>query len=133
MELILDANILFSALIKNSVTAELIFEEDLQLYTADFIIDEFFKYEDLILKKTKRTKEQFVQIMHMLKDIINVLPEEEYYEFMEKAAMISPDEKDTAYFALALKLKCAIWSNDKKLKEQDKVTVYNTGELMKLI
>ena len=47
--------------------------------------------------------------------------------------MISPDEKDTAYFALALKLKCAIWSNDKKLKEQDKVTVYNTGELMKLI
>ena len=84
MELILDANILFSALIKNSVTAELIFEEDLQLYTADFIIDEFFKYEDLILKKTKRTKEQFVQIMHMLKDIINVLPEEEYYEFMEK-------------------------------------------------
>ena len=133
MELILDANILFSALIKNSVTAELIFEEDLQLYTADFIIDEFFKYEDLILKKTKRTKEQFVQIMHMLKDIINVLPEEEYYEFMEKAAMISPDEKDTAYFALALKLKCAIWSNDKKLKEQDKVTVYNTSELMKLI
>lgn len=37
-----------------------------------------------------------------------------------------------AYFALALKLKCPIWSNDKKLKEQNIITIYHTHELSKL-
>ncbi|MBI2152065.1 hypothetical protein HYU21_05030 [Candidatus Woesearchaeota archaeon] len=36
------------------------------------------------------------------------------------------------YFALALKLNCALWSNDKKLREQSEVKVYNTYELVKL-
>lgn len=40
---------------------------------------------------------------------------------------------DTEYFALALKLKCSVWSNDKKFKKQDKVKVYSTNELIKLI
>ena len=43
------------------------------------------------------------------------------------------NKKDVLYFALALKLKCGIWSNDKKLKEQNKVKVYCTGELLKEI
>jgi predicted nucleic acid-binding protein len=42
MILIVDANILFAALIKNSLTAELIFNADFQLYTCEFIIEEFF-------------------------------------------------------------------------------------------
>ncbi len=129
--LVIDANILFSALIKNSATAKIIFEEDILLYTPDFIIDEFLKYHDLILKKTSRTNEEFIQIMHMLKSIITVIPKEEYSQFMEKAEKISPDKKDVLYFALALKLKCGIWSNDKKLKTQDKIKVYSTKELLK--
>ena len=36
------------------------------------------------------------------------------------------------YFALALKLNCGIWSNDKKLKNQDKVKVYSTEDLLKI-
>lgn len=133
MILVIDANVLFSALIKNSITTELLFEEDLMLYTPEFIMDEFLKYEDLILNKTKRTKEKFVEIMHMLKETITVVPKEEYSKFMSEAEAISPDEKDVAYIALALKLNCGIWSNDKKLKEQDKVKVYSTSEVMKLI
>ncbi len=133
MILVIDANILFSSLIKNSVTTELLFEEDLVLSTPEFIINEFFKYEGLILRKTKRTKIQFIEIMHMLKEVITVVPEEEYSKFMEEAKTISPDEKDIAYIALALKLNCAVWSNDKKLKEQDKVKVYSTSEIIEMI
>lgn len=129
--LVIDANILFSALIRDSVTAKLIFEEEVMLYTPEFIVDEFLRYQDLILKKTSRTKEEFIQIMHMLKDIITVIPKEEYSKFIEEAEKISPDEKDVLYFALALKLKCGIWSKDKKLKTQDKIKVYSTEELLK--
>jgi predicted nucleic acid-binding protein len=133
MILVIDANVLFSALIKNSLTAELIFNEDINLYTCEFIIDEFFKHEQEIMEKTHRTREQFITIMHQLKEIITVVPKEEYSKFMIEAEQISPDENDILYFALALRLKGAIWSNDKRLKMQDKVKVYNTGDVMKMI
>ncbi|MBI2136667.1 DNA-binding protein [Candidatus Woesearchaeota archaeon] len=133
MELVVDANILFSALVKNSFTAELLFDDEMKLYTPEFIIEEFLKYQEVILQKTSRTKEEFVTIMHQLKDIFTVVPQEEYSKFIDEAEITSPDKKEVMYFALALKLKCGIWSNDKKLKEQDKVKVYPTEEVIKLI
>lgn len=95
--LVIDANVLFSALIKNSLTAEIIFEEEIIPSAPEFVIEEFLKYEDLILKKTSRTREEFIQIMHMLKDIITVVPKEEYSKFIGEAEKFSPDEKDVMY------------------------------------
>lgn len=34
------------------------------------------------------------------------------------------------YFALAMELGCGIWSNDKKLKEQEIVKVWSNKELL---
>jgi len=133
MILVIDANILFSALIKNSVTTEIILEGDVQLFAPEFIIQEFFKYEELIMNKTNRTREEIVTIMHQLKDLINVVPQEEYSKFIKKAELISPDEKDVMYFALALKLNCGIWSNDKKLKEQKDIQIYSIKEILEIL
>ena len=133
MILVIDANILFSALIKNSLTAELIFNEDIQLYTCEFIIEEFFKHEKEIMEKTHRSREQFITIMHQLKDIIKVIPEEEYSKLMNEAEEFSPDPNDAIYFALAMKLNAGVWSNDKRLKKQDRVKVYQTSEVLQLL
>jgi predicted nucleic acid-binding protein len=133
MELVMDANILFSALIKDGTTARLLFEPALKLYVPEFIIEEFGKYEDIILKKTSRTRQEFAYIMGAIKEVVVVIPEEEYSEYVDEARVASPDENDVMYLALALKLKCSIWSNDKKLKNQNKVDVYSTVDLMKII
>ena len=85
MLLVVDANVLFSALIKDSFTAELIFDETLELYTAEFIIEEFLKYEGLILRKTHRTKGDLVTVMHQVNGAIKVVPQKEYSKFMERA------------------------------------------------
>ncbi|MBU0535516.1 MAG: hypothetical protein KKE20_01020 [Nanoarchaeota archaeon] len=69
MDLVIDANILFSALIKDSLTAELIFEENLRLYAPEFFIQEFMKYEDLILCKMHRSRDKYIEILHCLKCI----------------------------------------------------------------
>ena len=66
--------------------------------------------------------------MHMLLDDVK---EEDLIAYMEEADLITPDPDDVMYFALALKLNCSIWSNDKKLKHQDKIKVYFTEELVK--
>jgi len=133
MDLIVDANILFAGLIKESITARLLFNPTLRLYSPDFVLEEFMKYSDVIQTKMKRTREEFITIMHQLYEVITVVPEEEYEKYIEDAGKISPDDKDVMYFALALKLRCPIWSNDAKLKEQDQVVIYNTSELVRLL
>ncbi len=130
MRLVVDANILFAALMKDGLTAKLFFEEELQLYTAEFIIEEFAKYEQLILQKTKRSAEEFAEIVRALHELITVIPKEEYARYLTEARRISPDQKDVAYLALALKLQCGIWTNDKALKEQEAVTIFSTSELL---
>ena len=133
MDLIIDANILFAALIKDSITVNLIFKKDIHLFAPEYLLNEFSKYKEEILSKTKRSEKEFNEIFIILKSIINIVPEEEFQEFLHEASIISPDEGDLPYFALALKLKCPIWSNDKKLKEQNKVIIYSTEDLIKEI
>jgi len=133
MDLVIDANVLFSVLIKHSVTEKLLFEEDLHFFAPEFLFEEFEKYNDLILKKTERTKEEFNKLLNILKQKIKVIPNEETEEFIIEARKICPDKKDIDYFALALKLKCPLWSNDKALKIKQKVIiVYPTEELIKM-
>ena len=133
MKIIVDANILFASLIKISTTASLLFNSNLKLYSPEFVLEEFMKYSDLIQKKMKRSREEFVTIMHQLYQLITIIPQEEYEKYMEEATVISPDDKDVPYFALALKLKCGIWSNDFELKKQNQVTIYKTKELLDLL
>jgi predicted nucleic acid-binding protein len=133
MDLVVDANVLFSVLIREGKTEELIFETDIHLFATEFLFEEFVKYRNPLLEKTRRTEEEFEALMSILKKKINTIPREETGEHIREAERISPDKNDAEYFALALKLKCSIWSNDKKLKEQDKVKVYSTRELLEMM
>ncbi len=54
----------------------------------------------------------------------------EIKEFIEEGSIVSPDPDDSEHFALALKLNCPIWSEDKLLKQQDKIEILNTKELL---
>ena len=51
MYLIVDANILFAALIKQGKTDELLFVDHLHLFAPEFILIEFEKYKKEILQK----------------------------------------------------------------------------------
>ncbi|MGC9200887.1 MAG: PIN domain-containing protein [Candidatus Aenigmatarchaeota archaeon] len=46
---------------------------------------------------------------------------------------MSPDVNDIQYFSLALKMNVPIWSNDKKLKQQSKVKVFSTKDLIEFL
>lgn len=132
MDLVIDANILFAVLIKKGKTEELLFAEAFNLFAPEFIFEEFKKYKDLILKKTGRSPKEFEKLISIVKKRIKLIPNEEITKFLKKAERISPDDNDVDYFALALKLKCPIWSNDKRLKKQKKVIIYSTSELIKI-
>ncbi len=56
----------------------------------------------------------------------------EFEEFLKEAETISQDKNDVQYIALALKLRLPIWSNDKDLKQQNKIIIYHTHDLIKI-
>ena len=133
MFLVLDANILFSVLIRMSKTLDLVLNSKLEIVSPDFILDEFIKHKDEISQKSGLDYSQLLTAIVLLSEKISFVSVEEYKQFLFKAVGISPDEDDVDYFALALKLNCAIWSNDKKLKEQNKIKVYSTEEVIGLL
>ena len=131
MKLVVDANILFASLIKNSLTAELLLSDKLNLFAPEFLFDEFIKYEVYILEKTNRSKEDFAQYLNILKEEIEIVPQNLITPYIERAEKFSPDPKDTVYLACALAIESKIWSNDKRLKEgQKEIEVITTEELI---
>ncbi len=131
MDLVVDANVLIAALIKDSFSYNILFSDKFHLFTPEYIFTEFEKHKEEILEKTERTTEEFFRLLEILKRRIVLVPLEELRLYVKEAERITPDPDDMAYFALALKLNCAIWSNDKKLKEQGAIKVYHTHELKK--
>lgn len=129
MELVVDANILFSALIKNDYTYKKFFEQRLILYTPQEVFKEFKKHEKELLKKTTRTPTEFYKALSILEKRTIIVPTKELIPYVEQAENITPDPDDMIYFALALKVGCSIWSNDKALKQQEYVRIYHTHEL----
>lgn len=130
MDLVVDANIIFAALVRDGRTIELILEPDLHLFCPEFLFEEIEKHKEELLEKTKRTPEELEGSILLLKQKITIIPKEEFEAYLQEAARISPDPGDAVYFALALKLDIPVWSNDKKLKGQARIKVYTTAELL---
>lgn len=133
MDLVIDANILFAALIKNSDTAKLVTNSNFTLFAPAFLIKEFEKYKDIIKRKTKRTENEFNSFYKLVIERINLINDDDIVQSLNEAIEISPDPGDVPYFAVALAKNIAFWSNDAKLKNQDKVIIYSTKEIIDLI
>lgn len=133
MELVVDANILFAALIKDSHTRHLLLSSSGTFYIPEFFFEEMHKHINVLSKKTGLSKEAVKDLFDEFILTANIIPVpfSEFREHLKKATVISPDKGDIPYFALALKIKCPIWSNDKKLQEQKSIKIYTTEELSK--
>lgn len=125
MLLIVDANELFSAAIKEGKNAEILVSDKVELITPEFILSEFKEHKEELLLKTHRSSEDFTKFLLAMEDKIEVVPRSELKPFLKEAGLSSPDPDDAQYFAAALKYHCGIWSEDKELKKQSRVNIFN--------
>ena len=132
MQIVVDANPLISILIKPGKPIDLLFIEELNLVAPELLFKEIENNKQMIINKSNLSEVEINQFIEILKKRITIYSEELFLNYRNEATKICPDEKDIIYFALALYLKCSIWSNEKKLKEQNYINVYATHELIDL-
>ena len=131
MDLVIDANIVFSALISSEgKTAELLFSNKVKLFAPEFLFEEIEKYKEEIIQKSGLSEVEFDLALAIIKSKISVVPEQEFSSSFAQAEEVCPDPNDREYFALAISLHCSIWSNDKRLKNQNDINVISTTELL---
>ncbi|MCZ7406021.1 MAG: PIN domain-containing protein, partial [Candidatus Methanoperedens sp.] len=123
MKLVLDSNIIFSALIKKSTTRNIILSDVFELHAPEYIFSEISKHKELLLKKSKMNEGDFDALLLLLQKHLQLVQKEKYNENMALAEDILKDIDitDSPFLALALALNCKIWSNDRHFKQQDKV------------
>ena len=135
MKLVVDANVLFSFFKKDSTTRKLITSfEIFELYTPSLCIKELSKHKEEICKKSRISEAEFEEEMEDLRLFIGTVPDEEFKDFAGEAKQILEEHlKDIPYFALALYLKCGIWSNEKRFKRQSRIKAVSTSDLISFL
>ena len=135
--LVVDASILFSFFKHDSDRRRII--EGLpnfgcRLISPKFVFEELSNSKEKIKKFGKVNELAFTFLFSLLDMKIESFSEDSYKDFLLEAKKISPHSKqvtkDDPYFALALSLNCAVWSDEKSFKKQSKVKVYSTSELL---
>ncbi len=135
MNIVIDANILFSALIKDSITRKLILEYDTFFLFPSYIFTEMKHHRSELLEKSKLSEEDFDTILRLLLTKVVIVPRQVLLPYREDAFEIvrNIDPNDVLFIACALVYHPAIiWSDDKNLKKQSKVRVINTKEMIQL-
>ncbi len=136
MIIIIDANILFSALIKNSKTREIILKSDEFFLFPSYIFIEMQKHKDDLLKKSGMLEKEFRRLLQLILSKVLIVPNEVLIPYQKAAWEIIKDidPKDVLFVACALSYpNSVIWSNDKRLKKQTKVKILNTQEIVDLL
>ena len=117
MKIVVDSNIIFSALISGKETyLDIVRIND--VYIPDIILSELNQYETRIISKAKLKQADFRLFIRMFFEKVIVIPKfaisaESWLEAYRICNDV--DEKDTPFIALSLEFKIPLWTGDKKL------------------
>ncbi|MGB3852175.1 MAG: PIN domain-containing protein [Tunicatimonas sp.] len=120
MKVVVDANLIFSALIsKASRIREAFFLETHTFYCPVFVFTELFKHKESIFKSSNLSDSEILNFLHRITERIRFVNEGLVtLESKQQAYNLcyDVDEKDTPYVALAIELRAALWTGDNKLR-----------------
>ncbi len=136
MDLIIDANIIISALIKDSKTREILRINLFNLYSPEALLESLEKYREEFIERSGLSESQFDILLDSILDYIDIIKKEDYYSKLKEAIEIIGhiDIEDTNYIALALSIKNdGIWSDDAHFDKQNKIKIWKTKDINNLL
>ncbi len=135
MEVVVDTNVIISALLRKGVTRKILFLAPFEFYSLSYARSEIENHKKELIKKSKLEDDAFQYLLDTIFDKIQVFDLNTIEPYKNKAIeiMTAIDISDAPFIALALHLECSIWSNDKHFKKQQLVKVYTTGEIEEMV
>lgn len=133
MKIIIDVNVLFSAMIRDSTTRTIIVKSGFDFYFPEPSLHKIRKYKEYILGKTGLCEKDYSQLLSLLFKYIKIIPTEQIAKSWDTAMQIMAhiDEEDVIFIAAALELtESLIWSDDKDFDKQQRIAVFKTHEIM---
>ncbi|MDR2206178.1 MAG: hypothetical protein LBE36_08505 [Flavobacteriaceae bacterium] len=140
MKIVIDTNIVFSALINASATIpEIIVSpfSDFRFYTSEYLLEELEKHKEKLQKASKLTEKEIHKATAKLFKYINTLSLEMIPQDIWTAAedlTMDIDRNDTPFVALSIFLNAPLWTGDKilynGLKNKGFDKVLSTHELI---
>lgn len=136
MKLVIDTNVIISALLKNSVTREILLFPSTEFLLPEYALEEVEAHADSISERSGLNKEEIDIVLSVLLENITIIPAAEIKDNLTKAHKIIGriDPFDIPFVALALSVENdGIWSNDKHFENLKGIKVWKTADLLKLI
>jgi|AntRauMinimDraft_3_1070383.scaffolds.fasta_scaffold03070_3 predicted nucleic acid-binding protein len=132
MKYVVDANIILSGLISDSMTRRLLVELEDDLLTPAYVHDEIGKYTEMVSEKSGLTPVEVDDLIEILFKRIDIVPRSEVLDSLQETARImrDTDPDDTVYLAAAIERDAQLWSDDGDYDEQDTVPVATTGDIV---
>lgn len=133
MKLVVDTNVLLSALIADSVTRTLLGAVDDPLVTPVGLKRELCRHGELVREKSGLSETELEELTNRLLGHVEFVPDSELEAFREEAAeeLADVDPDDVIFLAAALAVDGGIWSDDRHLREQDLVPVVTTEDVFR--
>lgn len=134
MKLVVDANVLLAAFLKEATTRELLLDSRLLLFAPEHLITEIsqhLKRSASLRKRISLSSEELQSLFETLTYHVQTFSKKNYLHHMDEALRFAAHHEDAHYLALALHLKIPIWSNDKCFMRQNMVQIYSTSDLIR--
>ena len=133
MRIVVDANRVFAATIKDSTTRGILLNLFFEFVAPDFIITEIRKHQNRLMKIASITKDEFEFFLSLIFERITIIPESEYKKFSDLIKDEITDQKDIPYIAACLASGAhGVWTHDTDLLEQSKVKIFTNIDMLKL-
>ncbi|MBS3149529.1 hypothetical protein J4455_02430 [Candidatus Woesearchaeota archaeon] len=133
MKILVDANRIVAALMKQSTTRDILLDEAFEFVTPDYSISEVEEHRDELQQRLKLTREEFDVLLALLFERITVLPKYAYNDLINECKEAIEDIDDVPYLAACLASKClGIWSHDPHVLKQKKVSVFTNINMLRM-
>lgn len=130
--IVVDANVLFGALLRDGTTRHVLLYGALDLHTPPTVWDEFGRNRAYLLTKSGATEAAFDLLVGALRDRVADVPLLLIRQRMPEARKrVGTDGKlDAPYVAAALALGATLWTQDKRLRAWAGVACLSTEDIV---
>jgi len=131
MILIIDTNIIFAGLLRDSTTRALLIGSPIELFAPETAIKEIRKNENQIIERSGLSKEEFEILFNLITDSITVVEKERYAHNPKQAKDLISDPGDAPFLALALSMpNDGIWTENVKHFQNANIRIWTTKEII---